>query len=224
MALFEASNPRLRTPTGHELLLAQYLAARAKAVGSAVLAAVPDAWFEPTTQRLWLQRNRPAIPPAVTCWALRAGDVIKYTQVMRLPFVTHDMLYVGCGYVVGFARYRQFGEDRITLDRLDDLEVRGKVLVRAWADADTGVLQRHEVVVRALAALGTYTYHPLTFNCQHTHTAIMGLQPHSAAVDRMLGIVLALGLLLVLVLGLVGAQDWRTGRVHSIGCLRGPLT
>jgi hypothetical protein len=125
---------------------------------------------------------------------LQIGDVVVRTDVMAVSFMTHDMLYVGSGYVVQFERYRgravielihlseilRFGEFKFVgrQEAMPSMEKQFDIygLVDFWAwlysfGHHAGVWPAHEgrgaIAMRALASLGEYTYNAVRFNCQH---------------------------------------------------------
>lgn len=145
----------------------------------------PDAWLEPVSRHV-VYRN----PHDDAYVALRVGDTLHYSQVLHMPFVTHDMVYVGAGCVVGLARMspRYQHMAAITVDRIDQLRVRGK---RLFHDPGGGrsPLRRHEVALRALASVGAYKYEAMTFNCQHAYERMLGLPFRSLGAARMTALV-----------------------------------
>jgi hypothetical protein len=75
--------------------------------------AEPDAWIQLSTRRL-MYTPPPAPSPQhkeEPFTPLCIGDCVSYSQVLHLPFVTHDMVYVGLGCVVGLARRTTLGAD-----------------------------------------------------------------------------------------------------------------
>lgn len=163
----------------------------------------PDAWVCPVTRRLWYT---PAA--AAAAWerlecpeqplALRVGDKVTYSQVLHLPFVTHDMVYCGLGCVVGLARHGDAvtqaegmdpslhaaasgfkGGGRVMLHQpripcsaivLERLDLMTVQGKRIGAAPALGDnARRLNVLRRAVLSLGYYRYDALTFNCQHVH-------------------------------------------------------
>lgn len=121
---------------------------------------------------------------------------MHYTQVMSMPFVTHDMVYVGLGYVVGFQRHGSGSDDDaakdvrngcIQIDRLDVIKVSGNRLMKCDSGGRS-MLSREDVARRALLSLGWYTYGVVSFNCQHAFELILGNRNFSLGAVRMLAI------------------------------------
>ena len=122
----------------------------------------PDAW-------LHLGRHELFFAPTRGTQALRPGDVLQYSQVFNLPFVTHDTVYVGKGFIAHLIRRKHAGfrTGFVLVERLDELTVRG----REWQPVRTPVTlspqERLGRVWRALSSTGVFDYNPVTFNCQH---------------------------------------------------------
>ena len=149
-----------------------------------------DAWVCPVTRRLLYQP--PDANDVTPYLPLAIGDCLQYTQVLRVPFVTHDMIYVGLGCVVGFQRH---GDDKtglhddaiegcIQIDSLDVIKVAGKRILRS-IDGGRSLLSRYDVACRALCSLGWYEYGGATFNCQHAYELMLGNQHFSLGLVRL---------------------------------------
>ena len=148
---------------------------------------LPDAWVCPWSRRLVFRQDEATdkyLPLAI-------GDCLEYTQVLSMPFVTHDMIYVGLGCVVGFQREGSGKEGQhsksagcIQIDSLDVIKVAGKRLFLR-ADGGRTLLTRIDVAQRALLSIGWYDYGSVTFNCQHAYELILGNQHFSLGMIRM---------------------------------------
>lgn len=131
----------------------------------------PDAWFS-------LQDNNLFFEPTPGTQPLRPGDVLQTAQVCNLPYITHDCLYVGKGFVASFARPKgcRLGEGAIHVDRLDE----GVFLGKSWLPVPTppSLSADHRLcrIWRALSSTGTYRYDPIFFNCQNV--VAFWLEPH----------------------------------------------
>jgi len=159
----------------------------------------PDAWVCPFTRQVLF--DKPTSASESHYIPLAIGDCLHYTQVMHMPFVTHDMIYVGLGCVVGFQRHganklndkqnnTPASDDTngcIQIDRLDVIKVAGRCLFKS----DTGggsLLTRYAVASRALLSLGWYKYGAMTFNCQHAFELMLGNRSFSLGAIRMVAL------------------------------------
>lgn len=170
----------------------------------------PDAWWEPRSGTLFQFPQHASFP-------LVLGDVLQYTQVLKLPFVTHDALYVGEGCVVTMdrvrgSRGRSRGRSRghIRVARLDDPCYRNRTWRLAAEPRGNPPLttrQRMERVGRALTARGPCWYSALTHNCQHAVARWCGDRPiRSVAVRRVVSSACAMA---VVVASLLIVICWR---------------
>ncbi len=199
-------------PDAKQQHTARYLFGRMCAAGLDAVHARPDAWVNLKTRALVYAdpqgvpadgKDSPSRHEHTTdaFTPLRIGDCVYYTQVLRMSFVTHDMIYVGMGCVVGFARrqnddgefpwpWRPLDEhaSAIRLERIDRLTIRGKTLHCAPFETLGSPLTRTQAATRALASLGTYTYQSRTFNCQHVNRRFLALSWRSIGVERIVGL------------------------------------
>lgn len=152
----------------------------------------PDAWVNIRTRELAY-----ADPQNDNYVALRVGDTLHYSQVLRMPFVTHDMIYVGLGCVVGLARFSKYYEDQaaMEIERLDKIKVKGKC-ISVDRDGGRSSLSRFDIATRALRSLGSYNYDAFRFNCQHAYERLLGNSWFSLGLIRMITLVL-LGIILI---------------------------
>lgn len=133
--------------------------------------AEPDAWFSLKGNNLFFQ-------PTPGTQALRPGDVLQTAQVFNIPYITHDCIYVGKGFIVSFARPRgcSLAEGIIQVDRLDQ----GLFFDREWLPVNTPAElpaeERLGRLWRALSCTGEYEYDPIFFNCQNV--VALWLSPH----------------------------------------------
>lgn len=138
-----------------------------------------DAWVDMATGRMV------GVPrPEVGCegWQpLWVGDILRVRRAA--PFITHDMLYIGRGYIVHFdmATRHYSGLSALVLCPLGEVRMQGATLERdAWGTGalykspDQPLLPRRTVVERAIASLGMYAYSYMRFNCQHVLSRIAG--------------------------------------------------
>ena len=165
----------------------------------------PDTWFDVATSTL-LWAPRPGAFP------LCVGDLMQYTQVLRVAFVTHDALYVGKGHIVCMTMENDDDEFKKALKRPGVQAARAKgyksfataslktldktnILGKRWLDPrsvkkNQGVTlaQRKERVRRALSSLATYRYCGINWNCQHICGLWLGDdQPYSLGLERLVG-------------------------------------
>ncbi len=122
----------------------------------------PDAWFHLTTGELRFE-------PCDGFQALRPGDVIKTTNIAYMPYITHDCLYIGKGFVVSFLRPGDCSltEGVIRVDRLDGDGLAKRTWLPVTTPTGLPCHVRYGRIRRALASVGFARYHPIHFNCQH---------------------------------------------------------
>jgi len=175
----------------------------------------PDAWVCPLTRRLVFEKPSDSDVYMHGYIPLAIGDCVHYTQVMRMPFVTHDMVYVGLGCVVGFQRRGTGCDDKhttgvaansrngcIQIDRLDVIKVAGNRLFKSKSGGRS-MLSREAVATRALLSLGWFKYKGVSFNCQHAFELILGNRSFSLGAVRMIAAIVPAVTVLYLV-ALVG--------------------
>lgn len=139
--------------------------------------AAPDMWVDPVTLKT------SATPKHEQCVALRPGDTVHYANVLNLPYVTHDMVYVGAGFVVGLVMWSAYADFKpaVEITFLGAVKTKGHQLS---FNRSRSVLPRLDVCQRALQSIGGYVYKPLTFNCQHVVERILGNAWHSVGAVR----------------------------------------
>ncbi len=155
----------------------------------------PDMWVDPVTLKTT------TTPKHEQYVALRPGDTVHYANVLNLPYVTHDMVYVGAGFVVGFVMWSAYAgyKPAVDITFLGSVKTKGH---RLTFNRTRSVLPRADVCSRALQSIGGYVYKPLTFNCQHVVERILGNAWHSVGAVRVVAtglVVLAIALTALLV-------------------------
>lgn len=165
----------------------------------------PDAWLNTADCSV----DRHAAHEGEAGWlALRPGDVLLYSQVMRLPFITHDAVYVGKGYVVSLNRPFNSAINRanVTVEALDKRVLAGRTWRHSPHNAGQDRATRLAVAWRALSSTGIYAYHPVRFNCQHAAhlwiTGDLGSHGLSVGVGRFMSIAILVVLVWLAVLAL----------------------
>jgi hypothetical protein len=174
----------------------------------------PDAWFHTPTRTLTFRDPGATVGGFI---ALRPGDSLHSSHVMHVSFLHHDMVYVGLGYVVGFNRIDNWLAGEVALNRLDVFPFQPEA--RFTANHFPRYMPRLQVVQRALATLGYYTYDPVRFNCQHVYHVILGNQPHSLGAEKLLTLTFfcmaVLVVLIVAVAVMVHRHKLRRGRTRA---------
>lgn len=167
-----------------------------------------DAWLDPETLQVMYKRPRKAAQP------LRIGDVLRYDFWFFQP-AYHDMVYVGCGYVVHLNFKRHERVSYVFLQHISELKPSQRRRLYSVENGGFSKLHRLHIISRALLSLGMFEFDTVFFNCQHAVECWLGNKPFSIGVIRGVFITITVCLLVL-------ALAHFSSSLHSIRGTCGP--